>query len=93
MFNTEVYSLRRDKLRDQLKSGLILIPGNAEASFNYRANTYHFRQDSDFLYFFGLDHPDLAGVLDVDANEDSLFGNDVDMDDIIWMGPQPSMKE
>lgn len=93
MFNAEVYSLRRDKLRGQLKSGLILIPGNTEASFNYHANTYHFRQDSDFLYFFGLDHPDLMGILDVDANEDFLFGNDVDMDDIIWMGPQPAIQK
>jgi Xaa-Pro aminopeptidase len=60
---------------------------------NYTDNTYHFRQDSNFLYFFGLDHPGLAGVMDVDNNRDYIFGNDVDMDDIIWMGPQPSMKE
>jgi len=93
MFTSEVYSTRREKLRNSLQSGLVLIPGNTEASFNYPANTYHFRQDSDFLYFFGLDQPDLAGVLDVDSGEDYLFGNDVDMDDIIWMGPQPSIQE
>ena len=60
---------------------------------NYLANPYHFRQDSDFLYFFGLDLQGLAGVMDFDSGEDMIFGNDVDMDDIIWMGPQPSIKE
>lgn len=60
---------------------------------NYPANTYHYRQDSNFLYYFGLDHPDFAGVLDIDNGKDLLFGNDVDMDDIIWMGPQPVVKD
>ncbi|MCK4407594.1 MAG: aminopeptidase P family protein [Bacteroidales bacterium] len=93
MFKKEVYTERRNKLKKEVKSGLVLILGNAEASFNYPANTYHFRQDSNFLYFFGLDHPDLVGVLDIDKNKDYIFGNDVDMDDIIWMGPQPLMKD
>ena len=63
-------------------------------AFNYPANTYSFRQDSNFSYFFGLDHPDLAGVIDLDnGHSDIIFGNDVDMDDIIWMGKQPTMKE
>ena len=93
MFTSEIYSTRREKLRKKLQSGLILIPGNNEASFNYPANTYHFRQDSDFLYFFGLDFPDLAGVMDIDSGEDYIFGNDVDMDDIIWMGPQPTISQ
>ncbi|MBA7684056.1 Xaa-Pro aminopeptidase [subsurface metagenome] len=60
---------------------------------NYPANPYHFRQDSSYLYFFGLDFPSLAGVIDVDENRDIIFGNDVDIEDIIWMGFQPSMKE
>lgn len=93
MFDAEVYTNRRTRLRSQISSGLILILGNQDASMNYAANTYHFRQDSSFLYFFGLDHPNLAGVLDVDENKDFIFGNDVDMDDIIWMGHQPSIKE
>lgn len=93
MFQKEVYINRRNRLREQLDSGLVLILGNTEAAFNYPANTYHFRQDSNFLYFFGLDHPDLAGIMDIDENKDYIFGNDVDMDDIIWMGPQPLMKE
>jgi Xaa-Pro aminopeptidase len=60
---------------------------------NYAANTFHYRQDSTFLYFFGLDLPGLAGVIDFDENKDYLFGNDFELDDIIWMGPQPSMKD
>ena len=80
-------------MKNMLYSGLVFIPGNTEASLNYPANTYHFRQDSNFLYFFGLDYPDLAGIIDLDSKRDCIFGNDLDMDDIIWMGPQPSIKE
>ena len=93
MFHENTYRKRRGDLRRQTASGLILFLGNVEASFNYPANTYHFRQDSDFLYFFGLDHPDLAAVIDVDSGTEIIFGDDLDMDDIIWMGPQPSMKD
>jgi len=93
MFKASVYSDRRKNLRKKVKSGIILFPGNSESSFNYPANTYHFRQDSNFLYFFGLDHPDLAGIIDIDEDKEVIFGNDVDMDDIIWMGPQPSMAD
>lgn len=93
MFSKEVYSKRRKALKEKLSSGLALFLGNTEAAFNYPANTYHFRQDSDFLYFFGIDHPDFAGIIDLDSGEEIIFGNDVDMDDIIWMGNQPSVKE
>ncbi|MFO7614794.1 MAG: aminopeptidase P family protein [Bacteroidales bacterium] len=93
MFAPTTYASRRARLRQLVSSGLILFPGNPEASMNYPANTYHYRQDSNFLYYFGLDHPDLAGVIDLDNGKDIIFGNDVDIDDIIWMGPQPSMKE
>jgi Xaa-Pro aminopeptidase len=93
MFSPSVYSERRNRLRKEMKSGLVLLPGNQEVAFNYPANTYSFRQDSNFSYFFGLDHPDLAGVIDLDHGNDILFGNDVDIDDIIWMGKQPTMKD
>lgn len=93
MFNPQTYMARRDALRKEVNSGIIVLPGNTEASFNYPANTYHFRQDSTFSYFFGLNQPDLGGIIDIEENKDILFGNDVDMDDIIWMGPQPSMVE
>ena len=93
MFPSSIYKDRRNRLRNEVHPGLIFFPGNQEVSFNYPANTYAFRQDSNFLYFFGLDQPDLAGVMDLDSGKDILFGNDVEIDDIIWMGQQPSMKE
>ena len=93
MFKKDVYIERRKKLKSKLKSGLVLFLGNKEASFNYPDNTYHYRQDSSFLYFFGLDIPNLAGVIDLDNDKEYLFGDDFSIDDIIWMGPQPSIKE
>lgn len=93
MFEASVYKNRRKELRERVWEGLILILGNGEAPANYTDNTYKFRQDSSFLYFFGLNMPGFAGVLDIDNDKDYLFGNDVDMDDIIWMGPQPKVKE
>lgn len=93
MFASNVYKERREALRRQIGGGLILLLGNGEASTNYPDNTYHFRQDSSFLYFFGINHPGFAGVIDVEGGEETLFGNDFTMDDIIWMGPQPSVAQ
>ena len=93
MFDAEIYKTRRNNLRNELPEGIILFPGNKDVAFNYPANTYSFRQDSTFSYFFGLDHPDFAGVMDLDNGLDYLFGNDVDIDDIIWMGKQPTVNE
>jgi Xaa-Pro aminopeptidase len=93
MFKTEVYTKRREELHKKIKSGLALFIGNVEAPMNYPANTYHFRQDSDFLYFFGLDLPGFAGVMDFDSGKDRIFGNDFDLDDVIWMGPQPKVRD
>lgn len=93
MFDSSVYRQRRQALREKVGHGLILILGNNEAPANYPDNTYKFRQDSSFLYFFGHSHPGYAGVMDIEAGEDYFFGNDVTMDDIIWMGPQPSVQE
>lgn len=93
MFDSSVYKQRRQALREKVGHGLILILGNNEAPANYPDNTYKFRQDSSFLYFFGHSHPGYAGVMDIEAGEDYFFGNDVTMDDIIWMGPQPSVKD
>ena len=93
MFKSEVYTRRREELHKKIKTGLALFIGNVEAPMNYPANTYHFRQDSDFLYFFGLDLPGFAGLIDFDSGKDRIFGNDFDMDDIIWTGPQPKVKE
>lgn len=93
MFEKNVYKNRRMRLREKMTDGLILILGNGEAPANYTDNTYKFRQDSSFLYFFGLNHPGFAGVIDIESGDEYIFGNDVDIDDIIWMGPQPSVRE
>lgn len=93
MFRSEVYSARRKKLHGLMKNGIALFTGNNDSPLNYPANTYHFRQDSDFLYFFGLNLQGFTGVMDFDSGEDRIFGNDIDMDDIIWMGPQPNVNE
>ena len=84
---------RREQLRKDVGHGLIIIQGNHEAPCNYPANSYWFRQDSTFLYFFGLRREDLVGVLDCDTGKDYVFADDYDIDDIIWTGPLPSVKE
>src|SRR6056297_46434 len=93
MFKKDVYIERRKRLKEKTKSGLILILGNGESPMNYAGNDYHFRQDSSFLYYFGIDLPDLAGVIDVDNDKEYVFGDDVSLDDSVWMGPQPTIKE
>lgn len=93
MFSSTTYEKRRQALRKLLGNGIALFLGNNEAPANYPDNTYKFRQDSSFLYFFGHSHPGYAGIIDIESGEDIFFGDDVDIDDIIWMGPQPSVKE
>ena len=93
MFKKETYMARREQLRKDMGHGIIIIPGNHEAPCNYKDNTYWFRQDSTFLYFFGLQREDLVGVIDCDSGKDYIFANDYDIDDIIWTGPLPSVKE
>lgn len=91
MFSKEIYIQRREKLRKSVGSGLILFLGNDESPMNYADNGYHFRQDSTFLYFLGLNQPFLAGILDCDSGEDKIFGNDLTVEDFVWMGPQPTI--
>ena len=93
MFAEKVYIERRKRLREHVGSGIILFLGNEESAMNYADNPYPFRQDSSFLYFFGLDFPGLAAVIDIDDGKEIVFGNDATVDDIIWMGPQPSINE
>jgi len=93
MFSADVYVERRKLLRTDVGSGLILLLGNEESPMNYADNQYPFRQDSSFLYFFGLDCPGLAAVIDVDQNNECVFGDNLTVDDIIWTGSQPSLKE
>jgi Xaa-Pro aminopeptidase len=93
MFAKKTYVERRHSLRKELKSGLVLILGNGESPMNYAGNPYPFRQDSNFLYFFGINRPGFIGLMDMQEGKDYLFGEDFTIDDIIWMGPQPTVKE
>lgn len=94
MFSKETYINRRNQLRKQFKSGILLFLGNDESSMNYHDNTYHFRQDSTFIYYFGLDHQaGLVGLMDIDNDKDYIFGNDYTIDDVVWMGSMPTIRE
>jgi Xaa-Pro aminopeptidase len=93
MFKKEVYINRRKALMSSVKGGILILPGNTESAMNYPSNTYHFRQDSNFSYFCGLELANLALIMDLDNNTTTLFGDDFEIDDIIWMGPQPSIVE
>ncbi|MHA4896847.1 aminopeptidase P family protein [Pedobacter sp. PWIIR3] len=93
MFNKEEYIKRRQQLADQFKSGIVLFLGNGESPMNYLDNTYHFRQDSTFLYYFGISSPNLAAVLDIAEGKTILFGDEMSMDDIVWMGRQKTLNE
>ena len=93
MFSKEIYIARREELKKRVGNGVIILFGNNDAPCNYPANAYRYRQDSCFLYFFGQQREGLVGVIDVDNDEEYLFGNDIDIDDIVWFGYVPSVKE
>ena len=93
MFSAQTYIERRNALKRSVGSGLILIMGNEEAPMNYRDNTFRYRQDSNFLYFFGISLTGLSAIIDVDSGEEIIFGNEFTIDDIIWVGPQPTLAE
>ena len=93
MFSKDTYGNRRKALHSKGLKGIGLILGNVDTPMNCRDNTFHFRQDSSFLYFFGLDFQGLTGVVDFESGKDYIFGNDVDIEDIIWMGAQVPLAE
>jgi Xaa-Pro aminopeptidase len=93
MFQPATYVARRNRLKTDVGSGLILLLGNDEVGMNYAANTFHFRQDSTFLYFFAADLPGLAAVIDLDEGTETLYGDDLTVADIVWTGPQPTMAD
>lgn len=93
LFDASIYAARRATLMTALGKGVALFPGSAEQAFNYRSNTYPFRQDSSFLYYFGFSQPGLSGIVDADSGKSILVGNDADIEDVVWMGPQPAMRE
>lgn len=93
MFPVSVYKERRERLKGRVEAGVVLFLGNEDCPMNYPDNQYSFRQDSSFLYFFGLDFPGLAAVIDIEDDKEIVFGDDLTVDDIIWTGPQPPLKE
>ena len=93
LFDKQTYVERRRILRERIGSGLILFMGNNESPMNYPSNTYKFRQDSCFLYYFGLHREGLAGVIDADSGEEWLIGDDIDIEDIVWFGQVDSVAD
>ena len=93
LFETAVYTRRRSQLIKKMSSGLIILMGNEESSMNYKDNWYPFRQDSNFLYYFGINTGSLVAVIDADSGEEIIFGNELTIEDIVWTGPLPSLGE
>lgn len=99
MFTSDIYIRRRQTLKKKMaayfpegKRGIGLFLGNVEAPAQYRDNCYKWRQDSSWLYFFGIDEPGYAAIIDFDSGEETVFADDLSMDDLIWTGPQPSVQ-
>ena len=94
MFSKETYIRRRAELKKLVGEGVIVLFGNNESPANYPANGYApFRQDSSFLYYFGQHRDGLVGIIDIDNDEDILIGDDIDIEDIVWMGFVPSVAD
>ena len=94
MFDKDVYVSRREELKKLMTDGVILLMGNNEAPNNYPNNAYYpFRQDSSFLYYFGQKRDGLVGVIDVDSGKETLIGDDIDIEDIVWYGSVDSVKD
>ena len=94
MFSKETYVTRRARLKELVKSGIIILFGNNESPANYPSNGYYpFRQDSSFLYYFGLQRDGLTGIIDIDNNTETLVGDDIDIDDIVWYGSVDSVSD
>lgn len=94
MFDKKTYVSRRAKLKELVKNGIIILFGNNESPCNYPSNGYYpFRQDSSFLYYFGLNRDGLVGVIDIDNNTETLVGNDIDIEDIVWYGSVDSVRD
>lgn len=93
MFSKETYINRRRQLKETIGSGIVLFLGNDECGMNYEDNTYHFRQDSTFLYFFGLAYANLSAIINIDEDKEIIFGDELTIDQIVWMGTQPTLKE
>lgn len=93
MFSPETYTARRAELKKRLGSGIVIFLGNSNVGMNYHDNEYDFRQDSTFLYFFGLSHDGLNAVIDIDNDRDIIFGDELTIDSIVWTGNLPTLHD
>lgn len=93
MFSKETYINRRTVLKKNFESGILLFLGNDETGMNYLDNTYNFRQDSTFLYYFASDYAGLDAIIDIDEDKEIIFGDELTMDHIVWMGSQPTIRD
>ncbi|MBP2615618.1 aminopeptidase P family protein [Chryseobacterium jejuense] len=93
MFSAQTYQDRRAVLQGNVASGILLFLGNIENPVNFEHNPYYFRQDSTFLYYFGIQEPKIAAIIDIDENKTIVFGDELSIDDIVWMGRQETLKE
>ena len=93
MFAKETYVQSRARLKKTIGSGVLLFLGNDEQGLNYEDNTFRYRQDSTFLYYFGLSFAGLSALIDIDEDKEIIFGDELTIDHIIWMGIQPTLHE
>ncbi|MBN1949840.1 MAG: aminopeptidase P family protein [Bacteroidales bacterium] len=93
MFTPGTYTKRRTLLKEKLNGGILLFIGNELSAMNYRDNIYPFRQDSTFLYYFGLNRPSLSALIDIEGDAEIIFGDDATLDSIIWTGKLPLLRE
>lgn len=93
MFAKETYVQRRAQLKKNMGSGVLLFLGNDEQGLHYEDNTFRYRQDSTFLYYFGLSFAGLSAIIDIDEDKEIVFGDELTIDHIVWMGTQPTLKE
>ena len=93
MFAKETYVQRRAQLKKTIGSGVLLFLGNDEQGLNYEDNTFRYRQDSTFLYYFGLSFAGLSALIDIDEDKEIIFGDELTIDHIVWMGTQPTLHE
>lgn len=93
MFAKETYVQRRARLKKNMGSGVLLFMGNDEQGMHYEDNTFRYRQDSTFLYYFGLSFAGLSAIIDIDEDKEIIFGDELTIDHIVWMGTQPTLKE
>src|SRR5215216_2738322 len=93
MFTPDTYRARRARLKKDIGSGLLLFLGNDEVGITYTANTYPFRQDSTFLYFWAVDQPGVTALIDIDQDSETLFGDEQTMADVVWSGPLPTLAD